>query len=421
MLKVIRKRRDLNFLLFIHSILFPMSLDIDWSLLNALSSCRPAPTHPPPSTHPTSDPDPNPLSSTLIELLNRQLATTSRPSFIGPITVTSFDFGRVGPEIEIKDIRDVWRAFDQGDDEGDRLLGVDAAVDGGDRGWEFERREREREREEKGGEREREAVFSVLEPDGLGADDSSVDSAIARSQTHHHYHAHSRRPSVTAVGIGLDYISAMSPMLGHQNPSLSSRSNSIAQPPPTIYQKRPRPRQKVHHHHHQPHSDPSSPPTRSPSHQMDYPLDHSRSDVHAKSVDPAYPSLQLHLRLTHESDLHITLLTSLQVNYPSPLFMSLPLKLSITGLTLTGDIVLAYSGEKHRIHICVVDEPDEAGGAGATLGQRLLPNLQIESEIGHADAHVLRNVGKVERFIADVVRKTLVDELVFPNFHTIAM
>jgi distribution and morphology protein 12 len=56
-----------------------------------------------------------------------------------------------------------------------------------------------------------------------------------------------------------------------------------------------------------------------------------------------------------------------------------------------------------------------------TPGQRILPHLHIESEIGHADAHVLRNVGKVERFIVDVVRKTLVDELVFPNFHTIAL
>jgi len=114
--------------------------------------------------------------------------------------------------------------------------------------------------------------------------------------------------------------------------------------------------------------------------------------------------------------------------------MSLPLKLSITGLTLTGDVILAYSGDRHRVHLCVLDEGDDGtggggGGAGAGagaggvsgVGQRLLPNLQIESEIGHSDAHVLRNVGKVERFIADVVRKTLVDELVFPNFHTIAL
>lgn len=122
--------------------------------------------------------------------------------------------------------------------------------------------------------------------------------------------------------------------------------------------------------------------------------------------------------------------------------MSLPLKLSITGWTLNADIVLAYSGDKHRVHFTVLDEDDSqsagannghgglggtgsgsasGGMAGKSIGERLLPNLNIESEIGHADAHILRNVGKVERFIVDVLRKTIVDELVFPNFHTIAL
>jgi distribution and morphology protein 12 len=68
--------------------------------------------------------------------------------------------------------------------------------------------------------------------------------------------------------------------------------------------------------------------------------------------------------------------------------------------------------------LTILDEGDEEG---VPVGMRLLPEMRIDSEIGHSDAHVLRNVGKIERFIADVVRKTLVDELVFPNFHTIAL
>lgn len=146
------------------------------------------------------------------------------------------------------------------------------------------------------------------------------------------------------------------------------------------------------------------------------------------------------MRVEHAADLSLTLFTSLQVNYPSPLFMSLPLKLVITGLTLAADVVLAYSSRKNRVHITIVDTGDDGSSTIATekaeynaphtgyghhqpvpVGQRILPHLHIESEIGHADAHVLRNVGKVERFIVDVVRKTLVDELVFPNFHTIAL
>lgn len=112
--------------------------------------------------------------------------------------------------------------------------------------------------------------------------------------------------------------------------------------------------------------------------------------------------------------------------------MSLPLKLSITGLQLAADLIVAFDGEKKRIHLTILDDDAESNGSapgngdrpgshGVSIGQRLLPEMRIDSEIGHSDAHVLRNVGKVERFIGDVVRKTLVDELVFPNFHTIAL
>jgi distribution and morphology protein 12 len=34
---------------------------------------------------------------------------------------------------------------------------------------------------------------------------------------------------------------------------------------------------------------------------------------------------------------------------------------------------------------------------------------------------VLKNVTRVERFIQDVIRKTVEEELVFPNFHTLVM
>ena len=54
-------------------------------------------------------------------------------------------------------------------------------------------------------------------------------------------------------------------------------------------------------------------------------------------------------------------------------------------------------------------------------GQRLLPSIDIESEIGQADKHVLKNVTRVERFIQDVIRKTVEEELVFPNYHTIVL
>jgi distribution and morphology protein 12 len=155
-----------------------------------------------------------------------------------------------------------------------------------------------------------------------------------------------------------------------------------------------------------------------------------------------HPNLQLHLLVSWHSDLRLTLTTSLHINYPSPLFMSLPIRLSVTGLVFNGELAVAYEGGR-RIHLCVLDDLDpygpsarrNSGSQGSTpsdpdaeddhgtkplpVGQRLLPNIFIESELGQADKHVLKNVTQVEKFIQDVIRTTIEEEFVFPNFHTI--
>ena len=136
------------------------------------------------------------------------------------------------------------------------------------------------------------------------------------------------------------------------------------------------------------------------------------------------------------------------------MFMSLPIKLSVTGLIFTGEIAIAYEGQRNRLHVCILDELDPYGPAAGSsirrerdfavqgaatppdldddiphhrhakplpIGQRLLPSIYIESEIGQTDKHVLKNVTRVERFIQDVIRRTVEEELVFPNFHTVLL
>ena len=50
-----------------------------------------------------------------------------------------------------------------------------------------------------------------------------------------------------------------------------------------------------------------------------------------------------------------------------------------------------------------------------------MPFLGFDSRIGEPTRHVLENVGKVERFVGDIVRQLLEGELVFPNFYTLAL
>ncbi|KAI0822795.1 hypothetical protein BC628DRAFT_1326421 [Trametes gibbosa] len=337
-----------------------MSIDLDWNRLDSS------------------------LAATLVDLINRQLASTSRPSFIGPIEVASFDFGTDAPDVELVDMRDIYRDFleddeDEDEDEDGARQGNTATAGAGagelsdDDGFEWVSRKAVR---------------------GKGMDDGPA---------YHLLPPHVRYGMGMGMGPGMDML--------HSTPFLRS--------PRDIWKKE------------------EGPGLPNP---------------------PQHPNLQLHLHITWHSNLRITLTTSLLINYPSPMFMSLPIKLSVTGLLFNGEVVVAYEGARRRVHLCVVDELDPYGplgserpkrdtpssggtpteadedplgsagvGVGARagkplpIGQRLLPTIYIESEIGQADKHVLKNVTRVERFIQDVVRKTVEDELVFPNFQTFVL
>ncbi|KAI9635523.1 putative mitochondrion organization and biogenesis-related protein [Dioszegia hungarica] len=428
-----------------------MSLDIDWSLLT--SPCASSSS----------------LSSNLITKLNAHLASTSRPSFIGPISIAAFDFGSAGPSVEIRDVRDVWRAFDEGDEdddegdaEGDGYTDGEGAWNGrGTREQSFDSYEsdlykaggRPRRGSRLDGEiEEEEEEYEMLSPTREEGEDEYYDDEMDENVSV--YSGMSPRYGVAAVGVGMGFGlgggggggggGPSSARLGRRQSYTPQRqhrpfptSRSISQSlfsPPLPQSSRPLPKQKYRpnrsaathqqHLHTPPDSLPPSPPARMPG---------GPRPTSADSASSGVPSLQLHVHIAHASDITLTLLTSLQVNYPSSLFMSLPLKLCVTGLTIDADLVLAYAnsggndgpagrkrsgGEKGKVHICITDEDPSSA---VPVGQRIIPNVQIESEIGDGDVHVLRNVGKVERFIVEALRKTVVDELVFPNFHTVVL
>ncbi|RXK42111.1 hypothetical protein M231_00468 [Tremella mesenterica] len=463
-----------------------MSLDINWSSL-------------------LSDPSPLDFSTILINLLNRELSSPSlsRPSFIGPIQIIDLKFGTTGPYVEIRDIRDVCRAFEDDsspllspingrinherippldvmDHYGEGVIGQKKIISGLD-GEEYELVEHTMRLQDLvddsphrnidgNGDGEMDldkdleegSVFSFsprgsvgVGTVGLGASISGFSRPLSgfgkQGEVYSQpQHQQQQQPRMNHSN-GDFYPSHRSDLPVHPNIRYHSHSHldQDIQPRFDNYQPhtdhhlhhkddRPHHRNNHHHthplrshdhHHHHHHTSPTtSPPPSPPTHPL-------------PSPPTSLPSLQLHLHLHHNSDLVLTLQTSLQVNYPSLGFMSLPLKLSIVGFTLDADVVLAFSSEKNRVHICIVDEDIDivglsgtgvggdingggGGGGGKTsipIGQKILPSLIIESEIGDKDSHVLRNVGKVERFISDVVRKTLVEELVWPNFHSIQL
>ncbi|KXN91474.1 Mitochondrial distribution and morphology protein 12 [Leucoagaricus sp. SymC.cos] len=280
------------------------------------------------------------LANHVVDLLNRQLDNTERPSFIGPVQVTSLDFGSNAPDVELIDMRDIYRDFLEDDDDEDR--GPVKVTEGG--------------------------------VNGIGMEDEE----------------------------GYEWVSRRAGVRQNSSGTMTHPITHVAGQP------------------HEPTQEPPPPPN-------------------------PHPNLQLHFHVNWQSNIRISLQTSLRINYPSPMFMSLPIRLSVTGLVFNGEFAVAYEGERKRVHLCILDDLDPYGPAGSRrvgaknplgynpvthsrptkpvlpIGQRLLPSIFIESEIGQADKHVLKNVTRIEKFIQDVVRKTVEEELVFPNFHTLVM
>ncbi|KAK7019490.1 mitochondrial distribution and morphology protein 12 [Favolaschia claudopus] len=360
-----------------------MSIDLDWGKLDAS------------------------LSSSLVDLLNRQLTNTPRPSFIGPVEVTSLDFGSTSPDVELVDLRDIYRDFledDESESAGEPVKVTEGAEDEDD-GFEWVSR--------RAAGREEALGYHHLPPHVRYGRPGTVDMFSSTPSLH---------PSPD-IWSGMSSLPNLGP--GYSSP-IYHRSPLVSVPPRA--------------------------PTREPS--LDSP---SQATPDPTPTPSTAPNLQLHFYINWPSDLRITLTTSLLINYPSPMFMSLPIKLSVTGLVFTGEVAVAYEGPRKRLHLCILDDQDPYGPAAGNarpkrnsldssladldpdtldtpmgssyprsskplpVGQRLLPSIYIESEIGQTDKHVLKNVLRVEGFIQDVIRKTVEEELVFPNFHTLLM
>lgn len=363
------------------------------------------------------------MADKLVVILNSHLASTTRPSFIGPISISSFDFGSSPPDVELIDVRDIYRDFLEDDE---------ASISSSSHGLQpppldedgFEWVSRKEGARAEAAEGQAASPYNYLPPHvRYGAGSVAADYMVGHPGFHTSRNAwEPQRPGMGSMGMSL--------------PNL--RDARMLHTP--IFRTPLEPSDAL-----QPPDKPESVASFSPS---SFP---SQDDIHSASPPPPppppppdRPDVQLHFRIAFESNLRLTLNTSLQINYPSPLIMALPVKLSVIGLAFQGEVAVAYEGSRQRVHACIIDDLDpyapsasrpspsssqrgenegnsspRAQTTPAPAGVRLLPSIIIESEIGQADKHVLKNVSRVERFIQDVIRKTIEEELVFPNFHTL--
>ncbi|KAL2913430.1 Mitochondrial distribution and morphology protein 12 [Polyrhizophydium stewartii] len=117
---------------------------------------------------------------------------------------------------------------------------------------------------------------------------------------------------------------------------------------------------------------------------------------------------QLELAVRYHGNMRLSISTELIVNQPTPAFMVLPLALTVTGFWFEGTAVIAYLGS--MINFCFKEPPN---------GEDVLRDMTIESEIGDKNKQVLKNVGKIEKFIVQQLKKFFNDFVVFPNYHSL--
>ncbi|KAI2641104.1 hypothetical protein GGS21DRAFT_357045 [Xylaria nigripes] len=175
--------------------------------------------------------------------------------------------------------------------------------------------------------------------------------------------------------------------------------------------------------------------------------------------EPRPEDMQAVFRIHYAGDVRLELTAMILLDYPMPSFVGIPLKLNITGLTFDGVGVIAYI--RKRVHFCFLspedavaavgdDDGDVDGAVSRTMdfhtshGKRqsisseyarsedrpgskgkgrvggLLQEIRVESEIGQREGikQSLKNVGKVEKFVLEQVRRIFEEEFVYPSFWT---
>ncbi|KAJ3021337.1 Mitochondrial distribution and morphology protein 12 [Thoreauomyces humboldtii] len=120
---------------------------------------------------------------------------------------------------------------------------------------------------------------------------------------------------------------------------------------------------------------------------------------------------QVEFEVVYKGNMRLAIQTELIVNQPTPGFMVLPLVLTLTGFHFTASALISYLGD--RVNFCFKESD-----AGSTI----LHDVSIDSEVGDGRKQgVLKNVGRIERFIVEQLRKVIQDFLVFPNHQSLKL
>ncbi|KAI5858818.1 hypothetical protein BZA05DRAFT_382542 [Tricharina praecox] len=392
-----------------------MSVDLQWETL-------------------TSGPEGEVRAEKIRSFIHDKFQLVPFPKFIKSVQVHSFSFGTIAPDIEIKTICDPYPEFYEQDEED----GDGEESDSGDEHDEeyVLRLERERRRRERKNETEsvvsRATATTTNQPPPPYSEGTRSTSGLSGFRAGI-ADAFPGRVGVTGVSTplfnpgssgggssNLHYFhSALSFNNGSSTPSSRFPTSPVSTPSGLRVFTTPGASADSFPSSHSPDRSPtpglSTPErafTESPPRQL------------PRLHEPRDEDTQIIARVRYAGDVRIEITCELLFEYPVTNFVALPVKLVITGCTFDGLACVAYI--RRRAHFCFLDDDPEAEGrrgAGEEregVGSSLLKQIAVESEIGEKGKgkQVLKNVGKVERFVLEQVRRIFEEEFVFPSSWT---
>ncbi|TVY76058.1 Mitochondrial distribution and morphology protein [Lachnellula suecica] len=407
----------------------------------------------------TGGPDGIALAEKIRDFVHEKFQTIPLPRFIKGVSVHAFEFGSIAPEIELKDVCDPLPDFYEETEDGD--YGDDEDEDDDSEGWSAkseqletlrERRRMDRvERTNGSSQASRPPTYidtrfsglrSLQTPGDLGSPFLGVNTPGISGGTSNLSYFHSQlatglsgtqTPLAAVAGAHLpngwpDYsnISSSANGRGHRH----TASGSSLTPPPTgdsSNQHILRERASVSTL--APSTSTTRPQTRDGLMEAEDALEEEPTSPPRRFREPRVEDLQTVFRVRYAGDVKLSLTAEILLDYPMPSFVGIPVKLKITGLSFDGVAVMAYI--RKRAHFCFLspedayaaigaDEDDEGQASGMKMGE-LIHEIKVESEIGQREngKSSLKNVGKVEKFVLEQVKKVFEEELVFPSFLTL--
>ncbi|KAL8732970.1 MAG: hypothetical protein Q9166_002368 [cf. Caloplaca sp. 2 TL-2023] len=424
-----------------------MSIDIDWDGL-------------------TTGPSGLELAGSIRDFIHDKFQQVQLPRFIRSVEVHSFDFGKECPVVELKDICDPLAEFYEDDDEGSEHEEDQEEEVGTEHGASIANPHNGVSKDELG-------IGHGFRPPPFQPPSNHPTPLDTRFLPSHRFNADLSRSSTPGIPGGTSNLSYFhlplsAGLSGTTTPLAAvaggSANFSAGWPDATPYAHL---RSRQHSPVRQPpplqsrssYADPSSRSTTADSflpthahHHDTIPNDSDPSPIpHPSSPNPSPPKrqidpdpndLQIVLRITYTGSVQLSMTAEILLDYPMSSFVGIPLKLNITGLSFDGVALIAYL--RKRAHFCFLG-PDDArtlvGSSGemgddhagdgllrGTEGRKdgenglggLLREIRVESEIGRQEngKQVLRNVGKVEKFVLEQVRRIFEEEFVWPSFWT---